>query len=474
MKIKQVLHVLKRQPRSWRMILIYWGFLGLFALLIFLGYFQIGRRFITGHGLIPFLPSFISSEHPQQISTIQPTQVEEHFSEPVDMPGGIIEAWDGESRVTVLLMGLDYRDWSGGPGPSRTDTMMLLTMDPLSNSAGILSIPRDLWVSIPGFENDRINVAYFWGEVYKIPGGGPGMAIKTVEAFLGIRINYFAVVDFGAFIRFVDELGGVKVDVPASIRIDPIVGNPKYLQPGVQTLPGELALAYARARNTPNGDLDRALRQQQVIYGIRDRLLKPESLSDLILKAPTLYAEISSGVRTNMTLDEVIKLAWLAQKVPDDQINAKAISPFDVSYARTPDGRSILLPKTEKIRQLRDEIFLTSTGTLGPLSPGSDLEKMIREGAKIRLVNSTGDNALGQRIKEFQSNKGLNIVELIPGEIKTRSRIVDYSGNPHTMTYFIHLLGLLSSEHKLDFNPDSLVDIEIILGTENNSPLLLP
>lgn len=236
------------------MIIGFWVLLSMLNLLVFLGYFQIGRRFVTGEELIPFLPKFSSVENIDQTVIDVPVAVEEDFSEPVDMPKGIVETWDGENRVTVLLMGLDYRDWSGGPGPSRTDTMMLLTLDPLSNSAGILSIPRDLWVSIPGYENNRINVAYFYGEVNQIPGGGPAMAIKTVEALLGVRINYYAVVDFGAFIRFVDELGGVKVDVPAPIRVDPIVGNPKILQPGIQTLPGELALAYARARNTPNGD----------------------------------------------------------------------------------------------------------------------------------------------------------------------------------------------------------------------------
>jgi LCP family protein required for cell wall assembly len=174
--------------------------------------------------------------------------------------------------------------------------MMLLTLDPLSNTAGMLSIPRDLWVSIPGFDNGRINTAYFLGEAYNLPGGGPGMAVKTVESVLGVSINYYAQVDFGAFIRFVDELGGVKIDVPDKIKIDPIVGDPEYLKPGRQTLFGELALAYARARNTPNGDLDRAIRQQQVIFGIRERLLKPESLTELISKAPNLYAEIAGGI----------------------------------------------------------------------------------------------------------------------------------------------------------------------------------
>ena len=293
------------------------------------------------------------------------------------------------------------------------------------------------------------------------------MAVKTVEGLLGVRINYYAIVDFGAFVRFVDELGGVKIDVPASIRIDPIVGNPKILQPGRQTLPGELALAYARARNTPNGDLDRALRQQQVVYGIRDRLLKPESLSELIAMAPALITEISSGLQTNMVLDEVIKLAWLAQKVPEDRIKARAISPSDVSYARTPDGRSILLPKTERIRQLRDEIFLDSAGTLGPLSPGTPLERAVMEGAEIRIINSTGDEAMGQRAQKVLISQGLNVREVITGQVVNQTLIVDYSGNPHTMNYFIEWLGLSPGTFDLDFDPSKSIDLEIILGTEN-------
>ena len=95
-----------------------------------------------------------------------------------------------------------------------------------------------------------------------MPGGGPGMAIKTVEGLLGVEINYYAQVDFSAFTRFIDELGGVKIDVPKKIKIDPIVGDPVKLKAELQVLNGELALAYARARNTKGGDLDRALRQQ--------------------------------------------------------------------------------------------------------------------------------------------------------------------------------------------------------------------
>ena len=248
------------------------------------------------------------------------------------VPEGILPSWDGTSRVTILVMGLDYRDWSAGDGPARTDTMMLLTIDPLSQTAGMLSIPRDLWVSIPGFENDRINTAYFLGEVYDYPGGGPALAVKTVEQLVGVPINYYAQIDFGAFVRFIDEIGGVKIDVPEKIKIDPIVGDPVILKPERQTLYGELALAYARARNSEGGDLDRAQRQQQVIMGIRDRMLSPEALGLMISKAPVLYAELVSGIQTNMQLDEVLKLALLAQKIPEGNIERGAISITEVLF----------------------------------------------------------------------------------------------------------------------------------------------
>jgi polyisoprenyl-teichoic acid--peptidoglycan teichoic acid transferase len=120
------------------------------------------------------------------------------------------DPWDGVSRVNLLVMGLDFRDWEAGDTP-RTDTMIVLTIDPLNNTAGMISIPRDLWVSIPGFENAKINTAYYLGEVYNLPGGGPGLAARTVEELLGVPIHYYAQIDFQAFVDFIDHIDGVKV-----------------------------------------------------------------------------------------------------------------------------------------------------------------------------------------------------------------------------------------------------------------------
>jgi hypothetical protein len=120
-------------------------------------------------------------------------------------------AWDGASRINILLIGLDYRDWEAGLGAPRSDTMILLTIDPLTRTAGMLSIPRDMWVNIPGFGYSRINTAYSSGEGNKLPGGGPELARKTVEQFIGVPVQYYAQIDFFTFVEFIDLIGGIDV-----------------------------------------------------------------------------------------------------------------------------------------------------------------------------------------------------------------------------------------------------------------------
>jgi LCP family protein required for cell wall assembly len=458
------LQFLRTTPKSNAQRLGLLAALLILVVLVFVGLFVFANRLANSpSGFLPF--SGVREEGETASEAELPGVIAENI-EPAVVPEGIVTPWDGTGRVTVLVMGLDYRDWSAGDGPSRTDTMMLLTLDPLQNTAGMLSIPRDLWVSIPGFENGRINTAYFLGEAYQMPGGGPGMAIKTVEGLLGVEINYYAQVDFGAFTRFIDELGGVKIDVPDRIKIDPIVGDPIRLKAERQVLNGELALAYARARNTKGGDLDRALRQQQVIFGIRERLLDPENLSTLISKAPVLYNEIASGVQTNMSLDELIKLALLAQKVPEENITREAISAQEVSFADTPDGQAVLVPSPERIRQLRDEVFLASTGTLGPLLPGTSQERMVAESAQIRVLNGSQFDGLASRTQAALQADGANIIEISNGESTAVTRILDYTGNPHTAQYLAEFFGVDPIYYTLEYDPNSPVDLVVILGDD--------
>jgi LCP family protein required for cell wall assembly len=380
-----------------------------------------------------------------------------------------LKPWDGASRVTILVLGLDYRDWESNSGPSRSDTMILLTLDPLSNTAGILSIPRDMWASIPGFKNGKINTAYYLGDLYKMPGGGPALAVKTVEELIGVPINYFAQIDFSAFVRFIDDIEGVAIDVPEPITIDLLGGGPKTkkkLEPGRQVLPGEWALAYARARHTEGGDFDRAARQQQVIMAIRDRMLEPNMLPTIISKAPTLYNDLASGIRTNLTLDQVIQLALLAQSVPDENIQRGVIGEDSVVFAKSPDGLDILIPVPDKIMLLRDKIFAGSGG-LSPETAGSPGERMQLEGAKIALYNGTQNAALLDRTADYFRGLGVTILQTGPAsQSYTLTNIIDHTGNPYTMGFLVDLMHISNYKILIQFDPNSQIDVEVFLGLD--------
>ncbi len=388
-----------------------------------------------------------------------------------------LHPWDGAGRVTVLLLGLDYRDWAADEGPSRSDTMILLTLDPLTKTAGMLSIPRDLWVSIPGFKHGKINTAYYLGDAYKLPGGGPALAVQTVEELLGVPINYYAQIDFGAFVRFIDEIGGVKIDVPGKVKIDLLGGGletKKVLTRGTQVLPGEWALAYARARYTEGGDFDRAARQQQVIMAIRERLLSPEALPTLIAKAPVLYNELASGINTNLTLDEVIQLALLAQTVPDENIYKGIIGTDSVLFGKSPDGLDILIPIPDKIHVLRDRVF-ASAGGLGPETPGDSQARMQAEGAKIAVYNASRSPDLLGRTVDYLSSLGVTIAQSgESGQVYASTTIIDHSGNPHTLKYLVDLMGISPNKIYLRFDPNNPIAIEVYLGDDWASQNAMP
>jgi LCP family protein required for cell wall assembly len=388
-----------------------------------------------------------------------------------------LQPWDGASRVTILLMGLDYRDWEAGSDYSRSDTMILLTLDPLSKTAGILSIPRDLWVSIPGFKHGKINTAYYLGDAYKLPGGGPGLAVKTVEQFLGVPINYYAQIDFGAFVRFIDEIGGVKIDVPEAITVDLLgagASTKKTLQPGVQVLPGEWALAYARARYTDGGDFDRARRQQQVIMAIRQRILSLDMLPVLTEKTDVLYAELASGIHTNLTLEEALRLALLAAQVPEASITRGVINEKMVIFGRSPDDLAILIPLTDKIHVLRDEIF-TASAALAPMTPGNAQERMVAEGASLAVFNASRVDGLDARTATYLTSLGARAAASGATQPAAgQTRIIDHRGRPFTLRYLVDLLGISEQRIQYQYDPNSAVDVELILGNDWAASKSLP
>ena len=393
----------------------------------------------------------------------------------VDLP----PVWDGATRVTVLIIGLDYRDWQADVGAPRSDTMMLLTIDPLTKTAGMLSIPRDLWVNIPDFGYNRINTAYSLGENWKLPGGGPGLAVRTVEDFLGIPIQYYAQIDFITFERMIDEIGGVIVTPSQTVTIDPLGNdtNPVTLQAGVTVaIPGDLALAYARARHTKDGDVDRATRQQDVIFGIRERIMN--YWPTLVPKIYPLYQELSSGIHTNMTLEDAIRLALLAREVPKASITKGVIdftmaNPITINLPDAGGPADILRPIPDQIRLLRDKIF-TPGGVLSPMAIGDPLKLAIDENARIAVLNGTYTEGIAAKTMDYFKSQGLNVtVSGNSGDKVSTTLLVDHTGKPYLLKYLMTIMKIGSSQVRTRFDPNSSTDMDIVIGDDwvNSNPI---
>lgn len=303
------------------------------------------------------------------------------------------------------------------------------------------------------------------------------MAAETVEQLLGVPVEYYAQIDFVAFVRFIDELGGVTVDVPEKIKIDPRgPDNTIRLKPGLQLLPGNLALAYARARKTEGGDFDRSQRQQQVIMGIRHRLLKFDSLMPtLVAKAPALYEELSSGINTNLSLDDAVRLGWLALQIPEEDIKRAIIGADHVAFAQSPDGsQDVLKPLTEKIRLLRDEIF-TEGGPVSPMAADMEpAEQVAAEGARVAILNGSYTPGLAADTAEYLRSLGINVTRVDNSDrYVSYTELTFYSGKPYTVKALVELMNVSQFRVRHVFDPTSEADIVIILGDDwaQNNPM---
>jgi LCP family protein required for cell wall assembly len=385
------------------------------------------------------------------------------------------DPWDGTSRVNLLLMGLDLRDDEAEDAAPRSDTMILLSMDPLKNTAAAIAIPRDMWVAIPGFEdNYKINTAFRFGELYNLPGGGPALATRTVEEFLGVPIDFYAQIDFQAFVDFIDHINGIKITFDEPYTIDRRgKWNTVTLEPGTYVLDGEYTLAYARDRHSEGDDFDRSSRQMDVILKIRDRILEFDQLPTLVKNAPAIYQDLSTGIRTNMSLDQIIKLAWRAMEIPRENIQMVVIGPEYVTIETSPTGLDILRPIPDKIRLLRDQVFDTG-GLLGPESEGDLLTLVAQENARVSVLNGSYAPGLAQTTADWLSEQGFNIVEVgnAPNAVSA-SEVTLQGSTPYALKWLVNTFGMTAGRITNAYTPGAAADILLILGDDwaTNNPI---
>src|SRR5260221_1173357 len=387
-------------------------------------------------------------------------------------------AWDGASRISILILGLDYRDYLANDGPPRSDTMIVLTIDPLTKTAGMLSVPRDMWVNIPGFGYSRINTAYPSGVGSKLPGGGPELARKTVEQFIGVPIQYYAQIDFGVFEQFINLIGGIDVNNTENLRLDPIgSGKDKVILTccGIRHLNGKAALAFARCRDIEqgckDGDVGRAKRQQQVILGIRNVVLAPGNFPVLLGKAQQFYDEFSAGIKTNMPFETAIQLGVLAKDIPLDSIKQGVIDNTMIAFDNVVlagQNASVMKPLPDKIRVLRDEIF-TANGPVSPLAAQGDPTALMKaDGARVRLLNGSFTPGLDVKTGNYFLGQGLAVTEVgAASQAYNNTVIVLHSPKLYTLKYLQAVFGN-TSRTKILIRPGttSTVDLEWFLGDD--------
>lgn len=339
---------------------------------------------------------------------------------------------EGDGRINLLLMGIGG---AGHEGPNLTDSMMVVSIDPRTKDVAMLSLPRDMWVPIPGYGSGKINAAHAYGESNKYPGGGPALAKLTVSKLFDMPIHYFARVDFAGFKKAVDAVNGVEVKVEKDIH-DPLFpcdnekgGYCRFdVTAGLRQMNGVMALRYARSRETTS-DFDRANRQQQIILALRQKALALSTLTNPT-RISGLIDVVGSHARTDLQMSEIRKLAELAKDIDTTKVINKVLdtSPNGLLVDSNRGGAYVQVPKTGNYDQIREyvhSIFVDSY--------------IKDEAATLEVQNGTRREGLAGTVAATLKNYNYNVVSTATAANQDHSKtiIYDYSGGkkPYTIRY---------------------------------------
>lgn len=398
-----------------------------------------------------------------------------------DPPAAPVETTD-DARINILLLGIDRRGskaWG-----YRTDTMIVVTVDPVYKTVGMMSIPRDLYLLIPGVGEHRINEANVYGYQKKYPGDGPALLKRTIEHNFGISIDYYIMVDFDGFKEIVDTLGGIDVNVARELHDtmypmpkpgDPHAYGTVHFDPGWQHMNGERALQYARSRMSTS-DFDRADRQQRILLAIREKALG----LGLIPKLPALFATMGNMVKTDMTLQEMTEFALLAPQVDMENIKRVVIKKPMV-FGQRVEGAAVQLPRWDLINEAVADLFdrpiqveptatpapPTPTPTLAPIEIQA-LEELADEGARIAVQNGTSEPNLAAQVAATLLEDGYQVVEFGDADRLDypSTVIVDYTGKSFTLESLIERFQVTPENVRRSPNLRSQIDIRIIVGQD--------
>ena len=374
------------------------------------------------------------------------------------------DALSGKGLVHILLIGGDNVD----EADMNTDSLIVAVLDGQQNRISLLSIPRDLWVEIPGHGGGRINTAHRLGIRYDYPyGGGPGLLARTIEENLGIPIDHWVRVDYAGFAAAIDELGGVEVVVrcPVNLQYLPPTGEGEtemILQPGIHHLDGETALRYVRTRRDET-DFERTQRQQQFLKAAWEQFKGP----GLLHRLPGLWSALRGTFDTDLKLGDVLHLAPLALDLRHQDLQSLSIGRDQVQDWTTPRGARVLLPIPEKVAEVVASLYTT----LAPADPAAPAAPAVPTAPVRVLVRNGTDNPdlVGLLVAELRW-RGLEVVESSTSEgAREHSQLLVYRDRPVAVDLLTQVLGL-GPEDVVRLPDDGQdADMEILLGSDYNT-----
>lgn len=372
-----------------------------FILKLFFAIFIIATIFI-----ISFFYEFFSNSQKIFSSDNKNISIVKQISELVFNPAEKLEG-EENGRINILFLGIGGEKHYGG---ELTDTIMIASLNTKTNEAALLSIPRDLYVQIPGTNlNHKINAIKFYGDQSKNKNGIE--LLKTVvEEISGLDIHYHAQLDFNGFVKVIDALGGIDVYLEKDIN-DPSYPNfnrgydPFYIEKGWHHLDGETALKVARSRHSVMGDFDRIKRQQDIIKATKQKVFEKYSQFD-VLAFKNIFVSLSNNLKTDLQLKELPRFYEISKKVKNYDINVETVDTKDY-LNRTYLGRGYTLQvkndSYQKINELSANIF--------DLEISDERKEIIKEeGANIEIRNGTGTLDLANKVASDLEELGYRII----------------------------------------------------------------
>lgn len=285
-------------------------------------------------------------------------------------------------KATIMIMGVDERVDDVG----RSDTLMLATIDPDRNKAALLSIPRDTRVRISGYGYDKINAAFAYG--------GERLTQSTVENFLGVDIDHYVIINTRAFVKIIDAIGGIDINVEKRMYYedpwDDDGGLIIDLYPGLQHMDGKTAVTYVRYRDE-EGDIGRIKRQQKFMQACMDKITSPA----ILISLPSVIKEVIGSVRTDLSIRQLLEFAGTLKEAQANGLQTEMV-PGRPLYI---DEVSYWIPDVGEIRSsLARMLGITINNTMR-----SDFERAAREYEDSIPSNATevpeSDNSIGHAVR---------------------------------------------------------------------------